>query len=79
MNGRTGPVAVAGIEKMLHKVRWALGEVSLYQTDLDPRICDFRLLGPISASKWHPEADFDVAHREAPNATSRAPGDVSYG
>ena len=28
-NARTGPVAVAGLEKMLNKVRWALGEVSL--------------------------------------------------
>ena len=29
-HARTERVAVAGLEKMLHKVRWALGEVSLY-------------------------------------------------
>ena len=30
-HARTERVAVAGLEKMLHKVRWALGEVSLYE------------------------------------------------
>ena len=29
-HARTGPVAVAGLEKMLHKVPWLLEEVSLY-------------------------------------------------
>ena len=28
-HARTGPVAVAGLEKMLTKVRWLLGKVSL--------------------------------------------------
>ena len=27
---RTGPVAVSGLEKMLHTVPWVLGEISLY-------------------------------------------------
>ena len=27
---RTGPVAVPGLEKMLHKVPWFLDQVSLY-------------------------------------------------
>ena len=30
VHARTGPVAVADLEKMLNKVRWLLGEVSLY-------------------------------------------------
>ena len=30
-HARKGPVAVAGLEKMLNKVRWLLGEVSLYE------------------------------------------------
>ena len=30
VHARTGCVNVADLEKMLHKVRWALGEVSLY-------------------------------------------------
>ena len=30
VHARTGWVSVADLEKMLHKVRWALGEVSLY-------------------------------------------------
>ena len=30
VHARTGPVAVAGLEKMLAKVPWLLGEVSLY-------------------------------------------------
>ena len=29
-HARTERVAMAGLEKMLNKVRWALGEVSLY-------------------------------------------------
>ena len=31
-HARKGPVAVAGVEKMLAKVPWALGDVSLYST-----------------------------------------------
>ena len=30
VHDRTGPVAVAGLEKMLAKVPWALGDVDLY-------------------------------------------------
>ena len=30
VHARTGPVAVAGLEKMLAKVPWLLGEASLY-------------------------------------------------
>ena len=33
VHARTGPVAVAGREKMLAKVPWLLGEVSLYTMD----------------------------------------------
>ena len=32
VHARTGRVSVADLEKMLHKVPWALGEVSLYYT-----------------------------------------------
>ena len=34
VHARTGPVAVAGLEKMLHKVPWLLGEVSLYRIEV---------------------------------------------
>ena len=30
LHARTGPVAVADLEKMLHKVLWLLGDVDLY-------------------------------------------------
>ena len=34
-HARTGPVAVADLEKMLGKVPWLLGEVSLYPGGVD--------------------------------------------
>ena len=37
-HARTGPVAVADLEKMLAKVPWVLGEVSLYPEWLLGRI-----------------------------------------
>ena len=36
VHARTGPIAVASLEKMLAKVQGILGDVSLYQQDMQP-------------------------------------------